>query len=157
YVLPTLAALAARNDWTEWGEAYFSTAAETVGGPALGAAMAAGGLARNACLLMVTILRQSRPPLVLPPGRPLPPVFARTHPRFGSPVAALVLGGVVLTPLCRVSFERLAGSYSLVQALAYLLIYATLFRLRGRDASETAPGFRIPLGFRGLAVMVAPA
>jgi amino acid transporter len=157
YVLPTLAALAARNDWTQWGEAYFATAAETVGGPTLGAAMAAGGLASNACLLMVTILGQSRLPMVLAQDGLFPRAFARTHARFGSPQAALLLGAVVLTPLCGLPFEQLAGSYSLVQALAYLLIYATLFRLRRRDAGEPPRGFRIPLGSLGLTVMVGPA
>jgi amino acid transporter len=156
YILPTLAALAAKDDWSAWGEAYFSTAAEAVGGRWLGAAMAAGGLASNACLLMVTILGQSRLPMVLAQDGLFPRGFARTHSRFGSPVPALVLGAVVLTPLCVLRFDQLAGAYALVQALAYLLIYATLFRLRARGTGG-AEGFRIPLGTRGLAAMVAPA
>jgi amino acid transporter len=156
YILPTLAALAAKDDWSAWGEAHFSAAAEAVGGPALGAAMAAGGLASNACLLMVTILGQSRLPMVLAHDGLFPRVFGRTHPRFGSPVPALVLGAVVLTPLCGLRFAQLAGVYALVQALAYLLIYATLFRLRARGTGG-GEGFRIPLRTGGLALMVAPA
>ena len=55
-----------------------------------------------------------------------------------------------------VTWIVLAGVYALVQALSYLLIYATLFRLRARDSGE-AGGFRIGLDTRGLALMVAPA
>jgi amino acid transporter len=105
---------------------------------------------------MVTMLGQSRLPMVMAEDGLFPDVFKRTHPRFGSPVAALLLGAVVLTTLCGISFARLAGVYSLVQALSYLLIYATLFRLRARDSGEPG-GFRIGLGRRGLALMIAPA
>jgi amino acid transporter len=156
YVVPTLAALAASDDWTAWGEAHFTAAAGAIGGPWLGAAMAAGGLASNVCLLMVTMLGQSRLPMVMAQDGLFPNVFQRTHPRFGTPVAALLLGGVVLTTLCGISFVQLAGVYSLVQALSYLLIYATLFRLRRREPGEPG-GFRIGLGTRGLALMITPA
>src|SRR5262249_43976235 len=74
------------------------TAAETVGGPALGAAMAAGGLASNACLLMVTILGQSRLPMVLAADGLFPPVVARTHPPLRPPLAPLLPGGAVPPP-----------------------------------------------------------
>jgi amino acid transporter len=156
YVLPTLAALAAGDDWSAWGEAHYSAAASAIGGPWLGAAMAAGGLASNVCLLMVTMLGQSRLPMVMADDGLFPGVFKRTHPRFGTPVAALLLGAAVLTTLCGLRFDQLAGVYSLVQALSYLLIYATLFRLRARDSGEPG-GFRIPLGTRGLALLAAPA
>jgi amino acid transporter len=156
YVLPTLAALCANGDWGAWGEAYYSTAAAAIGGPWLGAAMAAGGLASNTCLLMVTMLGQSRLPMVMAQDGLFPRVFKRTHPRFGTPVAALLLGALVLTTLCGLRFDQLAGVYALVQALSYMLIYATLFRLRARDSGESG-GFRIGLGTRGLGLMVAPA
>jgi amino acid transporter len=157
YILPTLAALAANGDWREWGESHYMTAAAQIGGPWLGAAMAAGGLVANAGILMVTILAQSRLPMVLAEDGLFPPAFRRTHPRFGTPVASLVLTGIVLTCLCGLRFAQLAGVYSLVQSLSYLLIYAALFRLRGQPAHTTEPGFRVPLGTAGLAVMVAPS
>jgi amino acid transporter len=155
YVLPTLAALAAIDDWSAWGEAYYSKAAAAIGGPWLGAAMAAGGLASNVCLLMVTMLGQSRLPMVMADDGLFPRAFKRTHPRFGTPVAALLLGGLVLTTLCGLRFAQLAGVYSLVQALSYMLIYATLFQLRARGSGEPG-GFRIGLGTRGLALLAAP-
>jgi amino acid transporter len=157
YILPTVAALAANGDWTDWGEAHFSAAAAAIGGPALGAAMAAGGMASNACLLMVTVLGQSRLPLVLADDGLFPAWFGRRHPRFGTPVVSLVVGGVVLTVLCVLPFAKLAGLFSLVQVLCYMLIYASLFRLRSRPAAGTAGGFRIPVGRLGLVLMTAPS
>lgn len=157
YILPTLAGLAANGDWSEWGQSYYMTAAAKIGGPLLGAAMAFGGLVSNAGILMVTVLAQSRLPMVLAADGLFPPAFQRVHPRFGTPVASLVLTGVVLTALCGFSFAQLAGAYSLVQSLSYLLIYAALFRLRRRPAGAEGPGFRIPLGDAGLLLMTAPS
>jgi amino acid transporter len=157
YILPTVAALARTGDWTEWGEAYFSEAAAAIGGPVLGAAMAAGGLASNACLLLVTVLGQSRLPLVMADDGLFPSWFRRRHPRFGTPVVSLVVGGAVLTALCVLPFAKLAGLFSLVQVLCYLLIYASLFRLRSHPDAGLAGGFRIPVGRLGLVVMTAPS
>ncbi|HVQ31406.1 MAG TPA: amino acid permease, partial [Vicinamibacteria bacterium] len=153
--------LCANGDWKDWGESHYVAAAAAIGGPVLGAAMAAGALVSNAGILTVTILGQSRLPVVLAQDGLFPPAFQRAHPRFGTPVASLLVTGIVLTVLCRFPFAKLAGLYSLVQSLSYLLIYAALFRLRGRDSvsGQEAPpdGFRIPLGARGLALMAAPS
>ena len=157
YILPTLAALAANGDWSDWGEAHYVKAAALIGGRWLGDAMAAGALVANAGILMVTILPQSRLPMVLAEDGLFPQAFQKRHPRFGTPVASLVMGGVILTALCGFSFAQLAAAYSLVQSLAYLLIYAALFRLRKRPPHVSTPGFRIPLGTAGLVMMVLPS
>ncbi len=169
YIIPTVAALAANGRWNEWGESYFSTAAEAIGGPLLGSGMAFGGLLSNLCLLLVTILGQSRLPMVLAEDGLFPPVFKKTHPRFGTPVVSLLVGGVFLSLLIKLNFAALAGLFSLVQVFAYLLIFASLFRLRSRPplpgttaglrAPEAAEGkpFRVPLGPRGLWLMALPS
>jgi amino acid transporter len=165
YIIPTFAALAGHGHWSDWGESYFSVAAQALGGPALGAAMAAGGLISSTCLLMVTMLGQSRLPMVMAEDGLFPRVFARKHPRFETPTVSLVVGGVVLSLLVLVRFSYLAGLFSLVQVLAYLLIFAALLRLRKHPplpgsgsvaAPEQAP-FRIPLGTAGLAIMTMPS
>lgn len=157
YFLPTLAALAANGDWRDWGESHYVASAAAIGGRALGTAMAFGGLVSNAGILMVSILAQSRLPMFLARRGQFPEAFQSVHAVHGTPVASLVLTGVVLTALCGISFARLAGVYSLVQSLFYLLIYAAFFRLRARADAPSAGGFRIPLGRAGLALMVAPS
>jgi amino acid transporter len=156
YIVPTLAALAANGDWQDWGESHFVTAAAAIGGPALGVAMALGGMVSNAGILMVTILGQSRLPLLLAEDGLFPPAFRKLHPRFFTPVVSLLVSGVVLTLLCRFRFAQLAGIYSLVQSLSYLLIYAALIRLRDRPATGDPKGFRIPVGRGGIALLAAP-
>jgi amino acid transporter len=86
-----------------------------------------------------------------------PEAFQGVHAVHGTPVASLVLTGVVLTALCGFPFAKLAGVYSLVQSLFYLLIYASFFRLRARADAPSAGTFHIPLGRAGLALMVAPS
>jgi amino acid transporter len=158
YIVPTVAALAVLGDWRAWGEAHFSEAAAAIGGPVLGAAMAAGGLVSNACILLVTILGQSRLPMVLAQDGFLPRAFTRTHARFGTPHVSLLFGATALTALCALPFSELMGLYSVVQALAYMLIFASLLRLRTRDGEAGAgSGFRIPLPTAGILAMIAPA
>jgi amino acid transporter len=162
YVVPTLAGLAGHGHWRDWGESYYSVVSEALGGPWLGWSMAAGGLISNFCILMVTILGQSRLPMVLAEDGIFPKVFQKTHPRFGTPVASLLVGGLVMTFLVRLPFQHLAGLFSLVQVLAYLLIYASLLRLRRSrpvvpvDPSGR-PAFVVPLGRRGLYLMMGPS
>ena len=157
YIVPTVAALAARGDWQDWGEAHFSNAAAAIGGPLLGAGMAAGGMVSNACLLLVTILGQSRLPLVLAQDGFFPQVFSKTHPRFGTPRVSLLAGAVVLTALCGLPFTKLTGLYALVQVLAYMLIYASLIRLRAHEPQGNGTGFRIPLPTAGVLVAIVPS
>lgn len=161
YVLPTVAALAANGDWRAWGDAYFVTAAGAIGGSTLAAAMAAGALLSNMGLLLATILSQSRLPMVLAEDGLFPAIFARRN-QDGAPVVSLIASGVGLTMLCVVPFSQLVAAAALVQSLAYLLIYAALFKLR-REPAAAAPStasapsaFRIPLGSYGLALMVLP-
>src|SRR2546428_681708 len=47
YIIPTFAALAGHRHCSEWGESHFSVAARALGGPALGMAMAAGGMVNS--------------------------------------------------------------------------------------------------------------
>jgi amino acid transporter len=157
YLLPTLASLAALGDWRDWTASHFVVAATRIGGPALGAALAAGALVSNAGLLLNTILSQSRLPMVLAEDGLFPAAFGRRHPRFGSPVLSLLVTGVVITLLCGVPFTQLVGAAALVQSLAYMLIYAALLQLRSRVDDADARGFRIPFGAAGMAAMIAPS
>lgn len=156
YVLPTFAALAATGRWQAWGEAHFVTVATQIGGPWLGAAMAAGGVASNAGLLMVTLLGQSRLPMVLAEDGLFPRWFGTRHPRFGTPIASLVVAGVVLTALCWLPFADLVAAYAVTQCVTQLLIYVSLLRLRQRSPQAPPLTFQIPLSLNQVRVMIVP-
>ena len=178
YVIPTLAGLVACDGWRDWGEAHFTVLAGQVGGAPLAAAMSFGGLLSNTCILMVTILGQSRLPMVMAQDRLFPRLFGRVNLRYGTPTLSLVAGGLALSLLASLPFAALAGLFSLVQVLAYVLICAALLNLRrmarlGRPtglaaAAATSGGggsgaavpahrlFRVPLGETGLLLLMLP-
>ena len=155
YVLPTLAGLAANGDWSEWGDLHFTAAAHKVGGAWLSALMAFGGLVSNAGLLLVTMTGQSRLPMVLAHDGLFPRAFARTSARYGTPTVSLLLGGVVLTLLALFPFANLISLYGTVQALAYLLIYGALLKLR-REKGAASGAFRVPLGSTAFGALMIP-
>jgi amino acid transporter len=68
---------------------------------------------------------------------------------------SLALGGVVLTLLALFPFANLISLYGTVQALAYLLIYAALLKLR-RTSSATPDAFRVPLGSIAFGALMIP-
>jgi amino acid transporter len=157
YLVPTVVGLAAGDDWSGWGEAHFAVLAEQIGGRWLGALMTFGGLVSNACILMVTTLGQSRLPMVMAEDGLFPRALGRVGRRFGTPIVSLIAGGIALTFLTRIRFVELTGLFSLVQVLAYVLIFAALLRLRARPAGGGgAAPFIIPLGRAGLVVMMLP-
>lgn len=155
YVLPTLVGLAANGDWSEWSDLHFTAAAHKIGGAWLSALMAFGGLVSNAGLLLVTMTGQSRLPMVLAHDGLFPRAFARTNARHGTPTVSLLLGGVVLTLLALFPFANLISLYGTVQALAYLLIYASLLKLR-REHDAAGGAFRVPLGSAAFGTLMIP-
>ena len=155
YVLPPLVGLAANGDWSEWGDFHFTASAHKIGGAWLSALMAFGGLVSNAGLLLVTMTGQSRMPMVLAHDGLFPRALARVSRRFGTPSVSLALGGVVLTLLALFPFANLISLYGTVQALAYLLIYAALLKLR-RAPSATPDAFRVPLGSIAFGALMVP-
>ncbi len=103
----------------------------------------------------------ARLPFVVGIDRYLPPIFARVHPRWGTPYVALIVQA-----LCSVLFVVLGqagssihGAYQVLISttviatfIPYLFMFAALIRLQGEPAE---PGVvRIPGGRRG-AIAVA--
>src|SRR5437867_10284921 len=62
YFLPTFAALAALDNWQDWGSGYFSEAARLLGGTTLAAAVTIAAAVANICLLNSTVLATTRMP-----------------------------------------------------------------------------------------------
>src|SRR5438309_1753352 len=95
YFLPTLASLAALDNWQNWHGDYFSVAARLIGGPLLGAWVALAAMVANAALLNGTVLATTRMPFALAEDQFLPRFLTRIHPRFGTPALAIIVSGVI--------------------------------------------------------------
>jgi amino acid transporter len=79
--------------------------------------------------------------------RALPPVLARVHPRFHTPVVAIVTYAVVAWVVAASStFERLAILSNVVTLLMYLLCVAASFELQRRDVRADGRPFSAPGG-----------
>lgn len=156
YFIPTFAALAGSGHWADWNDNYFTTAAQLIGGSWLGNSMTAAALVSNALLLNTTMMAQSRLPLAMSKDNLFPKAFGKLHPRFATPTLSLFLGSVILSLLCYNSFSQLVAIYAVTQILSYLLIYATLWRLRKTKATTPRP-FQVPGGRLGFGILILPA
>ncbi|HXH27781.1 MAG TPA: APC family permease [Candidatus Polarisedimenticolia bacterium] len=156
YVVPTLFALASLDGWRGWGENYFITAAQALGGPLLAFAMLVGAMISNAALLNSTLLATSRIPFAMARDGLLPGAFARTHPVRGTPWVALVLGGVVFSLLSSLhGFAALIAIYAWLEVASYALVYLALMRLR-RSRPDLQRPYRVPGGRAGLLLVCLP-
>jgi amino acid transporter len=96
----------------------------------------------------------ARIPFVAGVDRDLPPSLGRVHPRWGSPVTALVTNAAISAVLTAVAltgstvaeaYQQLLGSTVVIQMIPYLYVFAGLIRLEGAGAFQRA------LGWLGLA------
>jgi amino acid transporter len=83
--------------------------------------------------------------------RYLPPVFGRVHPRWGTPVAALLLqgvGAVVVAVLgqagssVRAAYDVLVGMGVITYFIPFLLMFAAALALEGEGSGVRLPGGR---------------
>jgi basic amino acid/polyamine antiporter, APA family len=79
----------------------------------------------------------------------LPPFFGRVHPRFRTPVNAIVITAAVSLVLAiSGTFVSMAAASAISRLIVYFATCASALRLRGMDGSgRVAPAvFRVPLG-----------
>ena len=157
YFLPTAAGLASVGRWSEWGSesglSLVQVAAE-LGGPVLATMMMAGALVSSLALYNSYLASSARTTLVMGQAGLLPRVFARIHPRFGTPHAAIIIAAVAHALLAIHSFETLLVIDVFLFVLNYLLVFITCVILRVREPDLPRP-FRIPVGTAGLIAVAA--
>ena len=119
------------------------------GGDWAGVVLVLGGIAGIVTSWNAFLLGGSRAIFALARDGILPPVFARTHPRFGTPYAAIMLIGGL--SLCAPWFGRPllvwllnAGSFGVV--LAYVFVALSFLVLRYREPEMERP-FTVPMGW----------
>src|SRR6266571_5698281 len=153
YFLPMAAGLAALGNWQEWQTAYLVTAGRMLGGSSMGLAMFAGAALCAFVLLDATVLSVSRVPFTMAEDGYLHSALARLHPRFGTPVLAIVISTLFCSMLALGSVTQLIAIYAWMRSATSVLTLLSLWQLR-RVAPETKRSFVVPGGKAGLAVVV---
>jgi amino acid transporter len=116
--------------------------------------MMAGALVSSLALYNSYLASSARTTLVMGQAGLLPRVFARIHPRFGTPHAAIIIAAVAHALLAIHSFETLLVIDVFLFVLNYLLVFITCVILRVREPDLPRP-FRIPVGTAGLIAVAA--
>ena len=161
YVLPTLAGLAAYGHWDTWattaGDGYLSfvEVGKTIGGSALGYALLGSALLGNLALYLDYLASGARPLFAIAQDGLFPKGISRVSRRWGTPVAAIVLMAVINAVLVVGPFQKLVVIDVILFISAYVLIFISAVRLRVKEPELKRP-FRVPLGTRGMTVMVIP-
>jgi amino acid transporter len=128
-----------------------------VAGPALGVAIAVGGMISAVGMFNSLVLSYSRVPVVLARDGFLPAVFTRLHPRTGAPWVAIIACAIAWSLALRLSLPRLFALDVILYGLSLLLEFAALVVLRVREPQLTRP-FRVPGGmFVAVLLGVGPA
>ena len=91
------------------------------------------------------ILTASRYPLAMSRDELLPERFSYVHPRFRTPVLAiLATGGIMLLIIATLPVQEIAKMASAFQILVYTLVNVALIAFRERDLEWYDPEFRTP-------------
>ncbi len=154
YFLPTLAALAARDNWQEWHTRYFSDAAQLIGGSWLGFWMTLAAMVTNISILNGTVLASTRMPFAMAEDGYLPPALARLHPRFGTPWIAIIVSATIYCLLAFHTLTQLINVYVWLRVATSLMTVLAGWRLR-RTKPEMPRTFVIPWGRLGVLYVVA--
>jgi len=146
YILPTLVGLAVLRKPDQWDEGAWVQVAISVGGHWLGIAIAAAGIVSSAGMFSATLLACSRIPFVLAQDGYLPSGLTKLHPRFGSPVGAILVSACFYTVFSFQSFNDLTVVDVVVYSAALTLEFVALVVLRKKEPNLERP-FKIRGGF----------
>jgi len=149
YFLPTLASLAALGNWGSWHTGYFSTAAQLIGGPWLGAWLTVAAMVTYVSLLNATILASTRMPFAMAEDGYLPHALSGKHPRYGTPWIAIIVSAMVYALLALHSLVQLISIYNWLRVATTVMTVLAAWQLRRKKPDMPRP-FVIPGGRKGL-------
>jgi amino acid transporter len=156
YLLPMLAGLSVTTSPAIWNtDSGWPAISQLIGGPWLGAVVAAAGVVSMWALFNAQLLYVSRLPFVMARDRWLPQLLAKVSPETGVPrVATLIFCGITAV-FAALPFGSLAIITCLLYTPALVLEFLALIILRMRRPN-VPHSFRIPGGWWGMsAVCVA--
>ncbi|HVO09407.1 MAG TPA: APC family permease [Vicinamibacteria bacterium] len=133
------------GELARYAEAPLAEAAFRVLGPAGRALLVVGATVSISGYLASSMLGSPRTLFAFGRAGVLPAVFARVHPRFGTPAVAIwVYAATVAVLAVTGSFERLLVMSNVALLFLYLLCALACFQLVRRDVREEGRPFRVP-------------
>lgn len=157
YLLPVAVGLAYGPSLPEWTEGFWPELGRRIGGRPLEIWIAITGMVGTGGLFAATLLAGSRIPFVLAEDRLLPKFLTEKHPKFGTPVMAILVSAAFYTFFSYSSFEWLAVCDVILYSAALMLEFVALAVLRVKEPNLPRP-FRIPGGWPAIAlVILSPA
>lgn len=151
YLLPVLAGISVTSDPAVWSsDAGWPVIARLIGGPWLGALLAAAGMLSMWSLFNGILLYVSRLPYVMACDGWLSPALAHVTPDSAVPKLAVVGLAALAAAFSALSFGGLALIQCLLYAASLALEFLALVILRVRRP-DAPRSFRVPGGWLGLA------
>jgi basic amino acid/polyamine antiporter, APA family len=125
-------------------EAPLAAAFRSVGHPGIATTVSVGALVGLTTVMMILMLGQSRVFFAMARDRLLPAVFAKVHPRFGTPVRTSIFTGIVVALLATfVPLTELAELVNIGTLFAFVLVSIGVIVLR-RTRPDLERAFRCP-------------
>jgi amino acid transporter len=156
YVLPMIASLASglhSDDPTQWTDGDFAEVGRILGGEWLFWAITIGAVIAQVGLFSSLLMSGSRVPMVLAGDGYLPPSLARTSPKYGTPVRAIVVSALIFSVFTALDFTTLIDADVLLNLMALLLMFVSLIVLRVKYPNMNRP-YRVPGGMFGAVVIL---
>jgi len=153
YVLPLGVASGADPSWNTWSDGSLAAAARRIGGEWLGIWVMVSSTLSNWGLFASELLEDSFQLLGMAEAGLAPRYFGQRHPRFGTPVRAIVVQVIVIGLLAGLDFDVIMCVDNFFSAAAAALEFAAAVELRARRPEVDRP-FKIGLGTTGLALFL---
>ncbi len=151
YFIPIVVTLGATTNWQQWDSDNFtiSTVAGQLISPWLGSAIALSVMFSVWSMFVSQLLYTSRLPFAMAEDGLLPKVITKTTAQNGTPYVSLILCAVIYSVFTMLSFKRLLVIDVLIYAIALIIEYVALMRLRKTHPDMTRP-FKISGGAWGI-------
>jgi amino acid transporter len=138
YILPLLALMLAGFSVSGFSTGDWMTAATSLGGPLLGAAIVVGGAISGIGMFNALVMSYSRLPMAMAEDRMLPRLFAYRNLR-GVPWVSVLLCGFAWALALKLPFERLISIDLILYGSSLLLEFVALIALRLREPELVRP------------------
>jgi amino acid transporter len=155
YVLPVAVGVGVEPGWEQWKEGHLPEVAEKIGGAGLATWVTLTGLVSALGLFNALLCTSARVPYAMALRRTLPSFLARLHPSHGTPWASILVNSAVVAVLIPFSFQELVQVDMFLYALALVLEFAALIRLRWVEPDMARP-YRIPFRTPGVIALSVP-